>query len=299
MTDAKFNLNKFNMQWVEDNATIMMLGKRNTGKSYLLKDLLYYHQDIPSCVVVCPTESSNKFYSNFVPDLFIFEDYEEEIVRYFNMRQRFVKSEFLKEIKEFGTSTIDGRSILILDDCLYDDKWIRSSNIRWMFMNGRHSDGMFIMTSQAPMGIPPSLRNNLDYVFILRNNIDTERQKIYKNYASVIPDYNMFCKILNSCTEDYKCLVVHVSSKSNDLRECVYWYRATEHEEFSLGSKDYWNYHKDYYNENYEKEALNDMQDQASNSKSSSNYSLDNYLPRSRSSVNFKINCLDPSDENN
>lgn len=277
---------KFNMQWIDDNCTVMILGKRNTGKSFLLKDLLFYHQDIPTCVVVCPTESSNKFYSKFIPSLFIFEEYNEEIINYFKIRQTAVKQLFWEEKEKNGTSTIDGRSILILDDCLYDDKWTRSVNIRWMFMNGRHSDGMFIMTSQSPLGITPALRNNLDYIFILRNNIDNERRKIYMNYASIIPSYDIFCEILSSCTEDYKCLVIHISSTSNNLLDCVFWYKAENHDDFTLGSQEYWNYHQEHFNENYNESIISDL---------TSINNQPNLFVRNKNSnsSNLKVQCID------
>ena len=35
-------------------------------------------------------------------------------------------------------SSIDPRAFLILDDCLYDSSWIKTKNVRALFMNGRH-----------------------------------------------------------------------------------------------------------------------------------------------------------------
>ena len=35
-------------------------------------------------------------------------------------------------------------------------------------MNGRHYKILFILTMQYALGIPPNLRTNIDYVFILR-----------------------------------------------------------------------------------------------------------------------------------
>ena len=50
--------------------------------------------------------------------------------------------------------TIDPRAFLI-DDCLYDQSWIRDTNIRSLFMNGRHYKILFIITMQYALGIPP------------------------------------------------------------------------------------------------------------------------------------------------
>ena len=40
-------LKKFNMNMIRDDSVVVMIGKRNTGKSFLTKDLLYHHQDLP------------------------------------------------------------------------------------------------------------------------------------------------------------------------------------------------------------------------------------------------------------
>ena len=50
---------------------IVLIGRRDTGKSYLVRDLLYHHQDIPIGTVISGTEAGNGFYSQHVPKLFI------------------------------------------------------------------------------------------------------------------------------------------------------------------------------------------------------------------------------------
>ena len=53
--------------------------------------------------------------------------------------------------------------------------------MRLLFMNGRHWKIMLIITMQYPLGIPPNLRTNIDYVFILREpymQIENEFGKI-------------------------------------------------------------------------------------------------------------------------
>lgn len=37
------NLKPFDMNWISDDKVIVLIGKRNTGKSVLVKDLLFYH----------------------------------------------------------------------------------------------------------------------------------------------------------------------------------------------------------------------------------------------------------------
>ena len=59
---------------------IVMIGRRDTGKSYLVRDLLYYHQDIPIGTVISGTEAGNGFYAAHVPKLFIHEEYNTVLI---------------------------------------------------------------------------------------------------------------------------------------------------------------------------------------------------------------------------
>jgi len=129
---------------------------------------------------------------------------------------------------------------LILDDCLYDSSWTRDSNIRSFFMNGRHYKTLFIITMQYALGIPPNLRTNIDYVFILRENYVSNRKRIYENYAGMFPTFDIFCQVMDQCTEDYNCLVINNNAKSNKLEEQVFWYKASPHENFRIGNPEFW-----------------------------------------------------------
>ena len=37
-------LKKFEMSSIDDDSVVIFIGKRNTGKSFLVKDLLWYHR---------------------------------------------------------------------------------------------------------------------------------------------------------------------------------------------------------------------------------------------------------------
>ena len=95
--------------------------------------------------------------------------------------------------------------------------------MRLLFMNGRHWKIMLIITMQYPLGIPPNLRTNIDYVFILRENIGGNRKRIYTNYASMFPTFEAFCSVLDSCTENYECLVINNNSKSKSNQKKKRW----------------------------------------------------------------------------
>jgi len=225
---------------------VVLIGKRDTGKSFLVRDLLYYQQDIPIGSVISGTEEGNGFYSKMVPRLFIHHEYNTAIIENILKRQRNVLKQIKKEMEAYKKSTIDPRAFVILDDCLYDNSWSRDKMMRLLFMNGRHWKVMLIITMQYPLGIPPTLRTNIDYVFILRENYIANRKRIYENYAGMFPTFESFCQIMDQCTENYECLVINNNVKSNKLQDQVFWYKADNHNDFKLGSKEFWELAKNY-----------------------------------------------------
>jgi len=241
-------LKKFNMKKIKDDEVVVLIGKRNTGKSFLTKDLLYHHRDIPAGTVISPTEGANKFYSDMIPPILIHEEYNNPIIMNFMKRQKKLK----KQIMNDGDKSIDNRAFLILDDCLYDSGWKNDKQIREIFMNGRHWGIMFILIMQFALGIPPNLRTNIDYVFILRENIYNNRKKLYEHYAGMFPTFEMFNSTMDQCTENYECLVIHCSAKSNKLEDQVFWYKADSHDNFRICSPEVWDYSNKHYIEDDE-----------------------------------------------
>jgi hypothetical protein len=247
-------LKKFDISGITPDKVCVFIGKRETGKSFLVKDLLYYHRKVPIGTIISGTECANKFYGHMVPSLFIHDQYTPEIISNVMKRQKIVVKKQRKEQTQFGGSNIDPNAFLILDDCLYDNSWIKDTNIRSLFMNGRHYKILFIITMQYALGIPPNLRTNIDYVFILRENYVSNRRRLYEHYAGMFPSFEMFCQVMDQCTENYECLVIHNNAKSNKLDEQVFWYKADPHPAFQIGDEVFWKHHSNNYNDDYDSE---------------------------------------------
>lgn len=233
-------LKKFNPKSIGDNRVCVFVGKRGTGKTTLVTDVLYNKKHIPCGVVMSGTEEGNSYYQEFVPDLFFYNDYERDVVEKVITRQRLMAKQKKPNSDVF----------ILLDDCMYDKKMIRDKCIRAIFMNGRHWKLFFMLTMQYCMDLSPDLRANIDYVFILRENIIQNREKIYKNFFGIFPSFDMFNQVMNACTENYECLVLDNTSKSNKIEDVVFWYKAKMYKpgDFRIGNDQYWGCHKQNYN---------------------------------------------------
>jgi hypothetical protein len=219
---------------------VVLIGRRDTGKSFLVRDLLYYQQDIPIGTVISGTEAGNSFYSDHIPKVFIHDEYNSGIIENILKRQKQCMKQIVKEVQMYKKSSIDPRAFVILDDCLYDAGWTKDKLMRLLFMNGRHWKVMLIITMQYPLGIPPNLRTNIDFVFILREPYINNRKRIFENYAGMFPTFESFCQVMDQCTENFECLVINNNAKSNKLTDQIFWYKAEAHANFKLGSKEFW-----------------------------------------------------------
>ena len=136
-------LKKFNMRditfKVDENKgpVVVLIGRRDTGKTFLVRDLLYYHQDIPIGTVISGTEAGNGFYKEHVPKLFIHDEYNTVLIENILRRQKAVMKQMKKEVETYKRTTIDPRAFVIMDDCLYDQTWTRDKMMRLLFMNGK------------------------------------------------------------------------------------------------------------------------------------------------------------------
>lgn len=251
------SLRKFDMRRIPQDAVAVFIGRRRTGKSTLVRDLLYHHQNMPLGTVISGTEESNSFYGKMIPPLFIHGEYSPIILANFVKRQKVMMARIQQDLQAGQQSRIDPRSFMILDDCMYDDSWTHDKNIRYLFMNGRWLKVFFLITMQYPLGIQPALRTNVDFVFILREPYMTNRKRIFDNYCSVFPSFEFFCQIMDQCTQNYECLVIDNTSQSSKIEECVFWYKAEIHPDFHIGAPEFWAHSAQHYRDS-NGEGMND-----------------------------------------
>lgn len=211
---------------------ICIIGKPGTGKSVLIKDLIYSKKHIiPVGTVISGSEDSNRFYERFFPKLFIYEKYDKNVIQRFVDRQKVAKE-----------NLENPWSILILDDCMDDVKVFSDPLMIGLFKNSRHWAMLSIFACQYVFDFKPVIRSNIDGVFIFREPNLTNREKIYKNFASIIPTFKLFSLIMDEITTDFMCLYINNQTTSNNWQDCVFYYKAVLRDDFVFGCDDYWTF---------------------------------------------------------
>ena len=257
-------IKKFDPTTIDPCRICVFIGRRGTGKSQLVTDILYHLRKIPMGVVMSGTEESNEHYKEYVPDSYIYGQYEPDVIeKIITHQQVVIKKCKTPEEKE----NTDNSVFMLLDDCMFDNKWTRDKNMRCIFMNGRHYRIFFMLTLQYCMDLPPSLRGQIDYVFILRDNILENKQKLYKHFFGIFPNFDSFNEVLTQCTENYECLVLNNRTTSNKIEDVVFWYKAKLGRKFKMGSPNLWEHHRRNYNKNHDLPQETDTKDLKKKSK--------------------------------
>tara|TARA_R110002111_G_scaffold27011_5_gene58094 strand:+ start:436 stop:1227 length:792 start_codon:yes stop_codon:yes gene_type:complete len=228
----------------QGGSKIFVIGKPGTGKSTLIKSLIYYKKHIIPCIrVASGTEDSNGTYRKFVPSTFVFNKYDEEEFKEGIKRQKLAKKHLPNPWR-----------IELEDDCTEDPKIFKSSTQQSMMKNGRHYKELYIVSLQYAMDIRPNIRVNIDGTFILRETQLNIRRVLYENFAGIIPDFSLFCQLMDELTTDFTAMYIDNASKSNNWQDCVFYYRADTTKipsDFKFGCPDIWDFHFQRYNPEY------------------------------------------------
>jgi hypothetical protein len=235
----ELHLRQFDMSTIQDDKVVVCIGRRGSGKSWAVRELLSHHTSIPTGIVVSPTEQANHFFSEMIPSLLIHHEYTPAVVANLVNRQTAIIRKRDAEAR-LGGGDIDPRAFAILDDCNYDSSWIKDKNIRYLFMNGRHIKVLFLITMQYSLGLPPNLRSNVDYTFLFREPNINNRKRLYENYAGMVPTFEAFCQILDQCTQDHDFLVIDNTCCTSNLTDQLFWCRANTPEPFRMCTPKLW-----------------------------------------------------------
>lgn len=248
---SRLQLKRFPIEKMQEHCTIAMIAKRASGKSYLTREILYHKRKLPATVVISRTEKLNRFYGEFCPDSYIYDEFDTEILTNIYARQSKLNHDNESRKKE-GKKMKDDRLMLIMDDCMSSKgDWLKDPQILELFFNGRHHHLSFILTMQFSLGIPPELRSNFDYIFLLAEDFPSNRKRLYEHYAGMFPNLSMFEQVFTEITDNYGVMVIDNRVHSKNIAEKVYWYRAKEVPEFTIGSNKYIKFHKEHYDKEW------------------------------------------------
>lgn len=249
----KLPIKIFSFDKIAADPTIVMIAKRGSGKSWVVRALLYYFRKIPVGLIIAPTDKMSCFYGKFYPDSYIHYEYKSEIITRVLCRQGII-------IDKSKVKKVDPRCIVVMDDCLGQrGSWVKDQPIQELLFNGRHYKIIYILTMQFPLGITPELRSNFDYIFLMNDDFTSNVKRMYDHYAGMFPTFDSFRQIFGQLTDNYGAMVIanrreqKKDGSRSSLFDKIFWYKAPnlEGEDIKFGCNQFRRYHEKNYNKNW------------------------------------------------
>lgn len=242
---------------IMDDFTICLIGRRRSGKSFMAKWIMYHlRHRFPAGIVISGTKQ-NKFWSQCIPDEFIHDVKDMNLV----LDAVFKRQKFILEHPELG---IDPRFFIIMDDVLKEKYMVRFSKLlSQSFTDGRHYKIFLMLLVQDPRAIPPTLRENTDLGITFRMFQKGRKESVCTDFIDYLPNKQQQMEFLwgktglidtktgekldeEHSTEDEIRAAVPVAlcvlqarmteNLQHIFKQCI----AEEPPEFVIGNENYW-----------------------------------------------------------
>lgn len=225
---------------------MVILGHKHTGKSTLMRDMLYrlHNIEYPRVVVFSGTEEGNEFFSKCIPQPYIHGGLDiDKLTAIVNNQRRVIASCRDAESKLGRPTGVDSRLLIVLDDVMYKKNATKTEIFAELFMNGRHWNISIMISCQYVMSLDIACRSNVDILVCLRESVPRNRQKIHDNFFGCFARKQDFYNVLDQCTQNYEALILDNTEPNLEVEKCVMWYKAElSLPDFMFGSKRFKNF---------------------------------------------------------
>lgn len=202
-----FELPQWDPKTLPKDAFSLIVGRRNAGKTTLMRDLLR-NKSCRSHVVFDATGDCNGTYRDL--SNVIWHDHYDE--------QSF--ADILAHQKKLTNAT--GSTAIVLDDVVMDFKKDKSFN--FIAKMGQTVNLLSLVAVQTAFGVPLELRGNVDCLFVFQTRSREERERLWKTYFSMFPTISAFNQVMD-ILEPHMCLVLD-TRKYAESNHGLFYYTA-------------------------------------------------------------------------
>jgi hypothetical protein len=221
------------MEWLDFitlDSTVSIFGKRNTGKSFYARYLLYILKDyIPWgwCLTNTP---QNGWWQQMIPEKRIYKGWRPDLI---------------KKIMEIQRERIRNKEInpfvfIILDDIVSDNALRYDPTLRELYYEGRHFGIFILICAQYVYGLPPGNRANTDFAITFTQHQQRQIKQLHEDYMTEYKNWQYLRRDMNRILGEHECLIIN--QRDPDLRGVERYHKdkANEPPPFYMGTKQYW-----------------------------------------------------------
>jgi len=247
---------QFNMERVPC-PTILLVGKRFSGKSYTSVSIAQKFK-VPRFCAFCGTKDTEDFWAEKFESSASVRGPDEAgkayLITVIKYQQR--KARLYKKVLKlpFPVQYMIG---MIFDDVTSKREFRKGEILEDLFSNGRHYKAVIIISCQYLKQLPPAVRTNADYMFLMHNTKRTCKV-LYEDYVEEPSTFGEFLQLLRSVTGQtddkgqnlFNSLVYDNSTTSSKLEDMFKVYRnegETVIDNMVLGSSEWREYNKNHY----------------------------------------------------
>ena len=232
------DLQEFDPSQIKLDGTVVAVGKRRTGKTWVFRNIMYLLKDkFVAGLVISQTDELNKFWRQYVPKQYIFNKYDPAILQAVFDRQKKILNDVNKTDEE---KDAEAPFFILLDDVISDQRLKYDEALMELFVAGRHYRLFILITTQYAKAITPTLRGNTDYCFMMKCLQQRQLEALWEDFGSFLTK-DAFAQILNAYTEDNEVLVINTCPDTEvDPLSMMGWWKAEDPGEFKMGSEEYW-----------------------------------------------------------
>jgi hypothetical protein len=220
----QFDPDYFDFNTIRQKCNICVYGKRNSGKTTLMINiLLYLHRHYPIGCAIAPTATVRLELAKRMPSSLIWTDFDlQKLGAAISKFGAIAMPNWKANVEDITNNKNILNWLLIMDDVGYKETMFKNVTFNEIYMNGRQIGLGTILNLQKLKSIPPGLRTNLDYIFLFRDQSETTQRSIHSEYFSFLP-FHTFKEIYMKCTEGFNCLVLDIgeAQKAKDLSYSV------------------------------------------------------------------------------
>ena len=224
---------QFDLSDIPENPSIVLAGRRRSGKGVLTTDLCYNYfrgQKIKTCFLFSPTSeiASNGF--SFVPVEFRYPEVDVDVIERILKRQ-----EYLIRNNPKGNHRI----LLIIDDIIAANDNKQQKILDKLFICARHYQISLIVCYQyIKKDFSPVQRDNVDIIFCFQQSNFDNKDALNKQYLSVNDNKKDGLDLINKYAKGFQTLTILNTTNSDKFEDFCFFYEADLiNKKFKLGQE--------------------------------------------------------------
>lgn len=220
----KYTFHQFDLNKIPEGAIVNVIGKRGSGKSVFIEDLMLTLKNLfPVVTVVSTTDQLNNTFGKHIPAMLIHDNYSSELIQSILDRQKRI----IEYNKKNPSRKVNPNILLILDDIQGTTKKIRNDILLdTIYTTGRHYHITLISAMQYVNGLTPVQRSNTDFICLSRDNNRENQKKLFQAFGGNFQSFSEFQEAFCKLTENHGVMIINNREQSMDIEKCVFWYRV-------------------------------------------------------------------------